>query len=291
MIACPRIVLGPRKPELGEPRDRRLPVARQHLVELDHGLGGVERDRAAALVGGPLGGSEELGRAGVDLGRGEAGADQPAVGAVEAVVEGQRPREPLAAPLLVPLPVDAPAVLREPAPRSEGQRAVDAEAEVRGALGHVLAELADLEHRGHAAPEQLGHREVDAGAAGRVVLRAVSDRQGLEETGVVELGPPGVLDERPVERGARDVRVGGDEAGREHTVARVDGLVGLAPERRPRADVHDPVPLEDDRAVPEKTMTAALEGDHVAGVDQGAARGGHERSSSPKSASCRPSGR
>ncbi len=68
------------------------------------------------------------------------------------------------------------------------------------------------------------------------------------------------------------MRVGGDEAGGEHTVARVDGLVGLAPECRPRADVHDPVPLEDDGAVPEKTMTAALEGDHVAGVDQGAAR-------------------
>ena len=101
-------------------------------------------------------------------------ADQTAVRAVEAVVEGEGPRQPLAAPLLVPLPVDAPAVLREPAPRAEGEPEVDAEAEVPGALDDVLAELSDLEHRRHAAPEELGHREVDAGAARRLVLGAVA---------------------------------------------------------------------------------------------------------------------
>ena len=237
MIAWPRIVRRAEEAQLGEPGDRRLPVARQHLVELDHRLGGVERDRAAALVRGLLGRAQELGRAGVDLGRGQAGANQTAVCAVVAVVEGQRPREPLAAALLVPLPVDAPAVLREPAARAEREPEVDAEAEVRRALDDVLAELADLEHGGHAAPEQLGHREVDAGAAGRLVLGAVADRQRLEEARVVELGPPRVLDERPVERRARDVRVGRDETGREHPVAGVDGLVDLALERGLRPDV------------------------------------------------------
>ena len=251
----------------------------------------MERDRAAALVGGPLGRAQELGRARVDLGRGEAAADQTAVGAVEAVVKGQRPREPLTPALLVPLPVDAPTVLREPPSRAEGEPEGDAEAEVRRALDHVLAELADLEHGGHSAAEQLGHREVDAGAAGRLVLGAVSDRQRLEEARVVELGPSRVLDERPVERGARDVRVGRDEAGREHAIAGVDGLVDLALERGLRADVHDPVALEDDRAVPEEPMAAAIEGDHVTGVDQDAARRGHARSPSPKSPSWRPSGR
>ena len=172
----------------------------------------MEGDRTAALVGGALGLAQELGRARVDLGRGEAAPDQPAVGAVESVVEGQRPREALAAAFLVQFPVDAPAVPREPSPRPEGKPEVDAEAEVRGALGDVLAQLPDLQHRCHAAPEQLGHREVDAGPAGRLVLGAVADRQRLEEARVVELGPAGVLDERPVERGARDVRVGRDEA-------------------------------------------------------------------------------
>ena len=187
MIAWPEDGAGTEEAQLGEPGDRRLPVARQHLLELDHRLGGVERDGAAALVGGLLRGAQELGRARVDLGRGEAGADEVAVGALVALVERDRARQTLAPSRLVPLPVDAPAVLREPSPRAEGEPEVDPEPEVPGALDDVVGELADLEHGRHPAPEQLGHREVDAGPARLRVLRAVADRQRLEEPRVVEL--------------------------------------------------------------------------------------------------------
>jgi hypothetical protein len=55
------------------------------------------------------------------------------------------------------------------------------------ALDHVLAERADLHHRGHAAAQQLGHREIHAGAAGLLVLRIAPHRQHLEEPRVPEL--------------------------------------------------------------------------------------------------------
>ena len=72
--------------------------------------------------------------------------------------------------------------------------------------------------------------------------------------------------------------------GREHPVSSVDGLVDPALERGPGAHVDDPVALEDDRAVPEEAVTATVEGDHVARVDQDSARRAHERFPSPKSA-------
>ena len=190
---------------------------------------GQPRSSAACLAA-----RKQLGRAGVDLGGGEAGPHEPAVGAVVALVERERPREALPATRLVPLPLDPPAVRREPATRAERQAEVDAEAEVPRPLDDVIAHLADLEHRGHAAPEQLGHREVDAGAARRLVLGAVADRQRLEEARVVELGPSRVLDERAVERRARDVGVGRDETGGQHAVARRPRSRRLAPRRRAR---------------------------------------------------------
>ena len=176
--------------ELSEPRDRRLAVTGEHLVELDDRLRGVERDRAAALVGGILGRAQELRCARVDLSGREAAADEAPVRAVPAVVERQRPRQSLASAVLVPLPVDTSAVLREPPSRSEGEPEVHPEADVPRALQDVVSELADLQHGRDASAEQLGHREIDARAARRLVLGAVADRQGLEESRAVELGPP-----------------------------------------------------------------------------------------------------
>src|SRR6185436_149054 len=148
------------------------------------------------LVGRLLGGAEELGGAGVHLGGGDTTSDQAAVRAIDAIVKGERPGQSLPAALLVPLPLDAPAVLREPAPGAEREPEVDPEPEVPGALGDVLAELADLEHGRHAAPEELGHGEVHAGPARRLVLGAIAHRERLEEAREVELRAPGVLDER-----------------------------------------------------------------------------------------------
>jgi hypothetical protein len=71
---------------------------------------------------------------------------------------------------------------------------------VRGALDHVLAEGADLHHGCHAAAQELGHREIDAGPAPFLVLRLAAHRQHLEEPRVPELRVAAVLDERPVER-------------------------------------------------------------------------------------------
>src|SRR5439155_10603366 len=92
----------------------------------------------------------------------EEAANQIAVGAVPALVQLDRVGQPAPPLLLVPLPLHASAVAREPAARAEGETHVDAQTEVTGAGGHVLAGAADLHHGGHAAPQQLGHREVDA---------------------------------------------------------------------------------------------------------------------------------
>jgi hypothetical protein len=211
------------------------------------------------------------------------------VGAIVPVVERERAREALLAPRLVPLPVHPPAVAREPAARAEREPDVHAEPEARRLGGDVLAELADLEHGGDPAAQELGHGEVDARAAGVVVLGAVADGQGLEQPRVEELGAPRVLDERPIERGARDVGVGRDQPGGEDPVPRVHRLVGAPLEGGPDQD--DAVALDHHVAVAEQPVAAAVERDDVAGADQGAARRAQERSPSPKSASWRPSGR
>ena len=198
----------PEHAEVAEPGDRRLAVPAQHLVELDDGLRGVELPRPLPLVGGALGGLQEVGRAGVDLRGREEAAHEVAVGAVVPLVQLDGPGEPLAALLLVPFPLDPPAVAREPAPGAEGEPHVHAQAVVRGAGGDVLAGAADLHHGGDAAAEELDHREVHARARRLLVLRRAAHRQELEEPGVVELRIAAVLDERAVERRAADVRVG-----------------------------------------------------------------------------------
>src|SRR5262249_43581574 len=181
--------------------------------------------------------------------------------------------------LLVPLPLDPPAIAREPAAGAEGESHVDAQAEVAGARDDVLAGAADLHHGGDAAAEELDHREVDARAGRLLVLRRAADRQQLEEAGVVELRVAAVLDERAVERRAADVRVGRDEPGRQDRVSGIDDL-DVAHGRRgaARPERNDAVAVDDDGAVAEQAVAAAVEGDHVTGVDGGATR--HGRSSS-----------
>ena len=58
----------------------------------------------------------------------------------------------------------------------------------------------------------------------------------------------------------------------------------------PRPDVKDPVALEDDRAIAEQAVAAAVEGDHVTGADQDAARRGHDRSPSAEEPELAPLG-
>ena len=130
-------------------------------------------------------------------------------------------------------------------------------------------------HGGDAAPEQLGHREVDAGAARLLVLGPAADRQHLEEARVPELRAAAVLDERAVERRAAEVGVGGDQAGRDDAVGRVDRLVDRAVEAR--ADVEDAVALDHDHAVPEQAVAAAVEGDDPAGPNSSPPRLSHAR--------------
>src|SRR5262249_58325115 len=101
--------------------------------------------------------------------------------------------------LLVPLPLDPPAIAREPAAGAEREAHVDPQAEVAGARHDVLAGAADLHHGGDAAAEQLDHREVDARAGRLLVLRRAADRQELEEAGVVELPIAASLAERAVD--------------------------------------------------------------------------------------------
>src|SRR4030095_9609897 len=99
-----------------------------------------------------------------------------------------------AAPLLlVPYPLDAPAVASEPAAGPEGEAHVDAQAVVGSPGGDVLAGPADLHHRGHAAAQHLGHGEVDARARRLLVLGGAADGQELEEARVEELRIAAVL--------------------------------------------------------------------------------------------------
>jgi len=236
-----------------------------------------------ALVGRALGRPQEIGRARVHLGRREEAAHEVAVRAVVALVELDRSREPLPTLLLVPLPLDPPAVAREPAPGAEGQPHVDAQAEIRGARDDVLTGAADLHDGGDAAAQELGHREIDASPRRILVLRRAADRQELEEPGVIELGIAAVLDERAVERRAADVRVGRDEPGRQDEVAGVDDLrVGSDRRGLPRADRDDAVALDDHGSVAQQAVSAAVEGDDVTGVDGGATRHGRPSSGPPQ---------
>ena len=130
MMAWPRIAFGPSTPSSESQAIGVLPWRRQHLVELDDGLRGVDLPRSPALVGGALEASEQIGRARVDLGRREEAAHEVAVGAVVLLVELDGPGEAAAPCLLVPFPLDPPAVAREPAAGAEGEAHVDAQAEV-----------------------------------------------------------------------------------------------------------------------------------------------------------------
>jgi hypothetical protein len=171
---------------------------------------------------------------------------------------------------LVELPLYAPAVVRDPAPGAEGLAHVHAQAEAAGRLHHVLALAADLHDGGAAAPQQLAHRELDAGPAPFLVLGGAAHGQHLEEPGEPELWVPAVLDERLVERRAGDVGVGRDEPGREDAVARVHRLVGGPFEAR--AHVNDPVPFEHHDAVTQEAMPSTVEADDVARTDERAPR-------------------
>src|SRR4026208_1608200 len=80
-----------------------------------------------------------------------------------------------------PPPPAALAPSGEPAPGAEGLAHVAPQAVVRGAVHHVLAVPADLHHGGHAAAEQLGHREVHARPPTPVVLGLATHRQHPHE--------------------------------------------------------------------------------------------------------------
>src|SRR5262244_1179224 len=243
-------------------------MAAEHLVELDDRLRGVELPGALALVGGALGRPQQIGRARIDLGRREEASHEVAVGAVVPLVELDGTGEALPTLLLVPFPFHSPAVAREPATGTERESHVDAQAEVAGARHDVLAGATDLPHGRDAAAEERDHREVDARAGRFLVLRRAADRQELEEAGVVELRVAAVLDERAVERRAADVRVGRDESGCQHRVAGIDGLdVAAARRRLPWPDRDDAVAVDDHCAVAEQAVAAAVESDHVTGVD------------------------
>jgi hypothetical protein len=210
----------------------------------------------------------------VDLGRGEETADEAAVGPVGARVEREGALETLPPLRLVPLPHYAPPVAREPAAGAEREPQVHAQPVARGALDHLLAEPADLHDGRDPAPQQLGHREIDAGTAGLLVLSPAPDREHLEQARVPELRATAILDERAVERGAPEVGVGGDEARREHAVGGVDGLVRRPLEPRPH--VEDPVSFEHDHAVAQQAVAAPIEGDDPAGPDGDASPRAHD---------------
>ena len=181
---------------------------------------------------------------------------------VPATVEVDGALEPLAALLLVPLPFHALAVLGQPPPRPEGLAHVDAKAVVRSTLDDIVAEGADLHHRGDTAAQELGHGEIHAGPSRLLVLRLAPHGQHLEEPRVPELRVAAVLDEGAVERRAADVRVRGDEPGREDAVGGVHRLVHAPVEAGPH--VEDAVALDDHHAVAQEAMAPPVEGDHVA---------------------------
>jgi hypothetical protein len=199
-------------------------------------------------------------------------ANEVAVGAVVLLDEARRPPQALAPRLFVPLPHDAAPIACEPPPRAERQPFVDTDPEAFGALRDGLAVPADVEDGGHAAAQQLRHREIDARERALCVLRAVAHRQVFEEPRIPELRAAAVLDERAVERRAAEVRVRADESGGEHTVARIDRLVHVSVEAR--ADVEDGFALDDDHAVAQQPVLLAVERDDPPGANRRAAGGG-----------------
>ena len=124
---------------------------------------------------------------------------------------------------------------------------VEAEAGLDGPLDGVLRQRPDLQDGGGAAVQQLGHRVVDAGPRGVLVLGRAAHRQELEQARVVELAPP---------RSSMNDLSSGEPArwawvlirpGVTSIRAGVDRLVGGAVVRG--ADVDDLLPLDHDHAI------------------------------------------
>ena len=234
MMAWPRMVFGPEHAQLLHPRDRRLAVAGHHLVELDDRLRGVHlvralapRRRSAWRRGAAPACTCRSARATRSSARGRRGRRRGACGTRW---RAGGPRAPASSShshsTRLPSRVSQP-------PGAERLAHVHAHPVVRRALDHVLAERADLHHRGDAAAQHLGHREVDAGAARLLVLGLGAHGQHLEQPRVPELRVAAVLDERPVERRAGDVGVGRDQPRRDDAVRRLDGLVHPPSNRGP----------------------------------------------------------
>ena len=171
----------PEHAEIAQPGDRRLAVARQHLVELDDRLRRVHGVRATRIVRQALRITQQIAGARVDLRRRNDRAHEIAVGAVVLLDELGGLSQALPPCFLVPFPDDAPPVAREPAPRAEREPFVDTQTETLRALGHRVGVAADVQHGGDTAAQQLGHREVDAGERTLEILRAIADRQVLEQ--------------------------------------------------------------------------------------------------------------
>ena len=227
---------------LVEPADGGDAVAAGDLVELDHGLGGVDLPGEAAGGGFLVAFAEQGFGAGVDL-RGDDHAEQAAGGVLlGAVYEGQGLAHRFFAGGFVPFVLDAVAVLRGPL----------------GGFEHGCDADAHAGFRQQVEPAGVGHREVgDGGDAGKQEFAkgdadAVGDGVGVGaedghvfvEGRVVEAGRADLVDEALVHGLAAGVAVDVDEAGHDHRVAAVDFVVD-----RPgvvAADVGDGAALEDD---------------------------------------------
>ena len=269
----------PEHPEIVQERDRRLAVRGEHPLKLHHVLGGVDLHQHAEAFGDGPGSVEQLGGAGVGLGRAEHAPNPAAGDTVDGAQDGLGPFKLREAPGLIPVPHDRAALVEGVAGAGAVRAGVEADADVDRDLRERLARAAKLQGGGGAAPDQLG-QGVGAADPGLFEpdrpLLAARDGPVVEEAGLEELGIADVGD-HPLAGLAAGVAVDIHQARDDQAVTGVDGDVG-----RPGV----PSPHEGDLAVlaehlarSEQPVRPFVERDDRAALDQ---RRRHRRITSPR---------
>ena len=245
-------------------------MAPGHLLELPDALRGVQRERDLEVVGGGTRVAQECLAAGVDLG-GRQQALHPAVGpAAEALDEADRRLEAGPAVVGVPGVLDSLPVRSEPVAGPVHRGDVPPQAAGLDRVGGVLLQPAHLDDGGGARAGQLDEGVVDARPGALLVEPGHLGGQDLDQPGQPELAVADVLLHRLVDGRLVEVGVGVDEARRDDPVGCVHAAVHRAVVAR--ADVDDPVVLDDQAAVTQDPVLPVLEGDDAAGLEEG---GGH----------------
>ena len=242
----------------------RLAVAPDDLLELEDALREVGRERTAVLARRGDGIAEQIGGAGLDLGRVEHAGQAPAGVLVGLRHQLQGVLEAPAPGRLVPDELELEVVLQAPARRGVARRDDAAKPAPGQQVEPARIGRGQVRDGGDAALQQLAVGGLGTGEQA-LLVQNVSQR-ALVEAGHVHVRPAVFLADAAVGRLAAGVRMDIDQAGQDAKAAAVDDLLGGAGVAA--ADEGDRVAVEDDVAVAQIGMplAALVPGDDPVGA-------------------------